>query len=154
MFDALKEESKNGDFVYLTNCDRKELEMNHTDEEIENMSKGFWKKIVKETTKFFAFAELVEENSETEKTRDIHFNSLEISSYLAENERTSLSKIIFQIRSQTMDIKTWQPWKYSDKTCVKCEKTEEIMSDDVLYISLCKIRSKLDSGLLHRIRPF
>ena len=36
-------------------------------------------------------------------------------SHAAENERTSLSKLIFQIRSQTMDIKTWQPWKYSEK---------------------------------------
>ena len=32
-----------------------------------------------------------------------------------------------------MDSKTWEPWKYSDKTCVKCEKTDKTMSN----ISIC-----------------
>ena len=133
VFDALKEESRKGDFVYLTNSDRQELEIKHTDDEIANMSKVFWKNIVKDKTKSLAFTELVEENCEKEKTRVIQFNSLEMSNYLAENERTSLSKLKFQIRSQTMDIKTWQPWKYSDKSCVKCEKTDKTMS----HFSIC-----------------
>ena len=97
------------------------------------MSKVFWINIVKEKTISLAFTELGEENCKKVKTRDIHFSGLEMSIYLAENERTLLSKLIFQIRSQTMDMKTWQPWKYRDKTCVKCEKTDETMS----LISIC-----------------
>ena len=43
VFDTLKEESKKGDFVYLTNRDRQELGIKHTDDEIANMSKCFGK---------------------------------------------------------------------------------------------------------------
>ena len=50
-----------------------------------------------------------------------------MSPYLFENLRTSLSKIIFKIRSQTLDIKDWQPWKYQNNLCVKCEKWPETM---------------------------
>ena len=69
-----------------------------------------------------AFSELIKENSEKEKTRDVEFERLEMSNYLKDNERTSLSKLIFQIGSQTLDIKSWQPSKYMNKTCVKCEE--------------------------------
>ena len=40
---------------------------------------------------------------------------------------TSLSKIIFSLRSKTYDIKTWQPWKYFDNLCVICELKAETM---------------------------
>ena len=50
-----------------------------------------------------------------------------MSPYLVSNKRTELSKIIFKIRSQTLDIKQWQPWKYQNYLCVKCEKYTETM---------------------------
>jgi hypothetical protein len=50
-----------------------------------------------------------------------------MSPYLVSNKRTELSKIIFKIRSQTLDIKQWQPWKYQNDFCVKCEKYTETM---------------------------
>ena len=73
VFDALKAESRKGDFVFLTNNDRTELEINISDEEIQNMSKWSFKKLVKERIKFAAFSFLVEENRKREKTRDIEF---------------------------------------------------------------------------------
>jgi hypothetical protein len=89
VFTALKEDSRKGDFVQLTNTDRKDLEIELNDMEIKSMSKWSWKKLLKEKTKVMAFVELEQENSEKEKTRDIEFDSLEMSSYLKENERTS-----------------------------------------------------------------
>ena len=43
VFDVLKDDSWKGDFVRLSNQDRKELNINYTDIEIENTSKSHWK---------------------------------------------------------------------------------------------------------------
>ena len=59
------------------------------------------KKKVKET----ALKSLVNGNSRKDKTRTVVFKELKITKYLTENERTSLSKLIFSIRSKTLDIK-------------------------------------------------
>ena len=37
VYDALKEDSRSGDFKALTDKDRKELEIDYTDEDIENI---------------------------------------------------------------------------------------------------------------------
>ena len=105
VFNALKDDSRKGDFVNLSNQDRKELNINYTDIEIENTSKSQWKKIIKSKTQIAALKYLSEENSQREKTKDIVFETLKMSPYLVSNKRTELSKIIFKIRSQTLDIK-------------------------------------------------
>ena len=61
------------------------------------------------------------------KTRIVMFSSLDMSEYLKENVRLALTKIVFSLRSKTIDIKEFQPWKYSDDKCVKCEKEIETM---------------------------
>ena len=71
--------------------------------------------------------QLVEENSKLEQTKDIFFNELKLRNYLDDNRNHSLSKIIFSVRSRTMDIKLWQPWKYFDNLCVLCETKSETM---------------------------
>ena len=48
-----------------------------------------------------------------------------MSKYLRANDGTDLSKIIFSIRSGTLDIKKWNMWKYFDNLCVMCGKKEE-----------------------------
>ena len=58
---------------------------------------------------------------------DIKFEELKISDYLLDNKDKSLSKIILSIRSQTLDIKEWQPLKYEDNLCIKCEIFAETM---------------------------
>ena len=57
---------------------------------------------------------LCEENSRKEKTKDIQFEKLEMSPYLLDNERKSLSTTIFSIRSETLQIKEFHRWKYED----------------------------------------
>ena len=47
---------------------------------------------------------------------------------MLDNRNTTLSKVIFSLRSKTLDIKTWQPWKYFDNLCVLCELKEETIS--------------------------
>ena len=64
---ALKEDYRKGDFVYLTNCDRKDLEIDLSDAEIGDMSKNMWKKYIKETVKSAALKCLVNEINTKEK---------------------------------------------------------------------------------------
>ena len=45
--------------------------------------------------------------------------------YLVHNKNTILSKIIFSVRSGTLDHKAWNEWKYSEKACVMCKIKEE-----------------------------
>ena len=96
-----------------------------TDIEIGNISKGNWKRLCKERTKNKAFLDLIKENSDKEKTKHIKIESLEMSEYLKENKKNSLSKIIFLLRSGTLDIKSWNSWKYDDNLCVMCDLKEE-----------------------------
>ena len=39
-----------------------------------------------------------------------------------------ISKIIFHVRSGTLNLKTWNQWAFSDNLCVGCEKEEETMT--------------------------
>ena len=48
VFDTLRDDSRNGDFIYLSNLDRKELKIQLTNVEIQDLSKLQWKKIVRE----------------------------------------------------------------------------------------------------------
>ena len=41
------------------------------------------------------------------------------------SKSTRLSKVIFSIRSQTFDIKTWNQWKYDYNACVAYHLKEE-----------------------------
>ena len=121
VYDTLKEESRHGDFVYLIHSDKKKLNIDIPEEEIQLVSKWSWKKYLTEKTKEAAFLYLLEENSSKEKTKHIIFETLKMNEYLLNNESRGLSRIIFSVRSQTLDIKEWQPWKYLDNLCVKCE---------------------------------
>ena len=55
------------DFVSLVNADKEDLEINLSDDEIQDLSKHTWKKYVKEKIKYFAHQYLVKENSAKEK---------------------------------------------------------------------------------------
>ena len=127
-----KEDSRKGDFIQLTNEDRVTLNIEYEDDEIKSMTKQTWKKLVKEKVKVAAFAELRKDNSTKEKTKEIQFEELKLSSYLADNERTSLSQIVFSIRSKTLDIKEYQPWRYENNLCIACGITSETMNHFVL----------------------
>ena len=83
--------------------------------------------MIKKKVKELALTRLVEENSRKDKTRSIQFTELKMTQYLFENERTSLSRIIFSVRSKTLDIKEWNPWSYSDNICIACQKDDETM---------------------------
>ena len=72
------------------------------------------------------------------KTRDIVFRSLKITNYLSQNSSTNLSKVIFSVRSKTLDIIVWNSWKYVDNICVGCNIQAETMCHFMTCISYTK----------------
>ena len=121
VYEALKQESRKGDFVYLVQKDLMEIDLKLLDEEIHTLSVGKWKGIVRRKIKQAAFQYLIGENLSKEKTKHIVFEKYQMRKYLFINRSTSLAKIIFSVRSGTLDIKEWTPWKYNDNICVICE---------------------------------
>ena len=61
VYDALKEDSRSGDFKALTDKDRKELDIKYSDEDIEAVGKVAWKKNIKEKVTVAALIYLVAE---------------------------------------------------------------------------------------------
>ena len=91
-------------------------------------SKTQWNILVKNAIKESAVKNLTSKNSLLKNTKDIVFKVLKTSEYILDNRNSSLTKIIFSLRSKTFDIKNWQPWKYHDNLGVACEIKEETMN--------------------------
>ena len=127
VYEEQRKTSKKGDFVDLVKSDLNEMEIKFEDKDIQEMSKQQWKKLINQKIKEKALNYLVAENDKKEKTRHIKFNKLEMSNYLNENKSTSLSKLIFSIRSGTLDIKCLNKWNYGDNLCVMCELKAETL---------------------------
>ena len=66
------------------------------------------------------------------KPSNIHYDDLKLQEYFIDgNCKKNISKLIFKARSQTLDIKTQQKWKYADKICIGCKIKEE-SGDEIL----------------------
>ena len=125
VYETLKLDSRKGDFVYLIKQDMEDLDLDLTEEEIQICTKIQWNKFIHERVKYFALFSLTEENKHKSKTKHIKFETLTMRKYLEKNQNTSLSKIIFSVRSGTMDIKIWNEWNYHDTLCVMCASEDE-----------------------------
>jgi hypothetical protein len=69
VFEALNNESRKGDFVNLTNQDRKDLDITLLNSEIEGLSYLMWKNIINKKIKIAALSYLSEENSKKRKNK-------------------------------------------------------------------------------------
>ena len=105
VYDVLKQESRKGDFNNLVQKDLNEINLKMSDEEIQTLSNGKWKAMVKQKVKQAAFQHLLSENLSKEKTKHIVFDHFEMRKYLFINRSPSLSKVLFAVRSGTVEIK-------------------------------------------------
>ena len=144
VYETLKLESIKGDFIDLIQRDMIDLKIDMTEEDILNIPKMQWKKLVSSNIKDLALEYLIEENSTKSKTRHIIFETLEMRDYLVQNRNTALSKVIFSVRSGTFDIKTWNEWKYENLTCFMCDSCEETFPHFMSCLSYGKSCIELD----------
>ena len=72
-----------------------------------------------------------------------------MSGYLLNNFSTPLSKVIFSVRSGTLNIKDWNIWKETDIIFVGCNLAAETMSQFMTCASYLKETEENDlKGLL------
>ena len=133
-YESQKEESRKGDFVNLVTKDKRELNIDLNDNDIKEKGKKEWKTFIDHKIKQAALEYLNDENSRMEKTKEIVFDELKMSDYLFENKESSITRIIFSMRSGTLDLKVWNPWKYSDLLCVGCGKVDE----NIAHFTCCE----------------
>jgi hypothetical protein len=97
-----------------------------TDDEIRNLSKDTFKRIVKSSIVETSFAELVNDCCSKKKTSNLTYNKLKLQDYLTKLLPWQ-SKLITRCRSKTLDIKSHQNFKYSDNLCRWCNIDEETL---------------------------
>ena len=120
------------DFVKTCQQYLDELDIKLSFEEIENMSKWTFKKLVKEKTKAAGLKYLMDQKGQQTKTSSVHYDDLKLQEYFIDgNCKKNISQLIFKARSKTLDIKTQQKWKYADKICFGC-KTKEESGNEIL----------------------
>ena len=121
---ATLKDPKRNDFVVTCKKYLKKLKIDLEFEEIENMSKSKFKKLLKEKTNKEAFLYLKEQKENQKKIQNIEYKSFKMQDYFKER-KSEVSKTIFAARGKNLDIKMQKPWKYQDKLCVGCKLREE-----------------------------
>ena len=95
-------------------------------QEIEQMSEWSFKKLVKSKTEAAGLKYLLSQKEKQTKVMDIEYCDLNIQEYfVGGNCKKKISQLIFKARSQTLDIKCQQKWKYADRTCFGCKIRDE-----------------------------
>ena len=90
------------------------------------MSQWNFKKLVKSKTEAAGLKYLLSQKEKQTKVMDIKYCDLNIQEYfVGGNCKKKISQLIFKARSQTLDIKSQQKWRYADSTCIGCKIREE-----------------------------
>ena len=111
------------------------------------MSKRAWCSLLKKKINKYALNHLKQECSLKYKAKALKYDTICIQPYF-KTLSTSDSRLMFQIRSSMIDIKTCRAYKYDDNLCRLC-KTER---EDVDHILNCpNIRRELVDKRYHVI---
>ena len=139
MFQVLKATEENptkNDFVLTCQKYLKNLEIPLTFDQISEMSKLSFKRLLKQKTKMAALKYLNKEKSKQSKIMDIQHSDLEMQEYLFDCDRNlKVPKLVFKARAKSLDIKVQKSWKYDDLLCSGCQVRDE-SGDEILF---CKI---------------
>ena len=137
VFEATINEPIKNDFVNTCKKYLEELNITLSFEEIRNLSRWKFKKIVKEKVEIAAFKYLLEwknnpgRDGKMSKVYNIKYDKFEMQQYLYDNSNTNISKFIAKARAKSLELKTHKSWKYNDKLCSGCSMREE-SGDEIL----------------------
>ena len=150
-------------------CDVKALMKKYSialnEEQIKQMTKETYKKTIKKAVYEVAHNDLNLECSAKSKTKEIVFNKFIIQHYI-QVMPPNLSKLIFQARSKTLDLKCHTPFLYSDTNCRWCGVGEEtiahIVNCGASTLPISDIQEEISAGsnlvalelIAHRIQNF
>ena len=72
--------------------------------------------MINKSTERVALKNFIIENKTQSKTKHMNYEQLEMIDHLLDNKNTKVSKIVYNIRAGTLDLKFWNPSKYN-KIC-------------------------------------
>ena len=132
-----------GDFVKYAQEDMKELDLKFAFEEISNISKLKWKKLVKEACKAACLKTLQEDKSKLSKGKEITYTNLEMQAYLKSGNEvtTDLKRKILQVRLRDVALKGNFPKAYSSIECQMKDCKENETQRHVYYLDCTKTTS-------------
>ena len=135
-FKAQPENPVKGDWCKLVNSDLKEINLRLSLEEIKELSLESFRTEVKKAVQKEAFKWLIDEKNKKSKVNDLKYEKLEIQNYLGSKQlNTTEKKLLFQLRTRMIDVKTNFRNMYSDTVCPVCEKNE----DEQKHVLECEI---------------
>jgi hypothetical protein len=150
---ATRENPIKGDFVKTCTEYLETLDIGLSFEEIRNMSKYQFTKLVKKKTTEAAFKYLMGKKNQPgkqTKIEQVEYETLEIQEYLVEgNKNTELSQLIFKTRGKTLEIKAHKKWKYKDNICVGCERREETEEEFLSCAGLSAVNENISYNLVY-----
>ena len=146
VLEATIADSKKNDFVYtcLKYLNVLKIEMNI--EEIENVSKYKFKKLLNEKIQKAAFLYLNEQKQIQKNIKDIYYEDFKMQDYFS-GRSVEVSRTIFRARGKCLQIKMQQKWRFKDTLCVGCKVREET-GEEILE---CEKFGKNELGLDYKM---
>ena len=137
----LREPSKN-DWCETVKDDLVEFEIGMDFEQIKKLSKLKWKKIVKKAMRSKAFEDLTDKQLNNTKGENLSYGQLEMRKYFSsKNIKPSQANLIFNIRTNMINVKTNYSHSYIDFSCPCCEV--EIDTQEHMFTTCQRISLKL-----------
>ena len=140
-FNAQNQNPLKGDWVLQVLQDLTDFEIKMTFEEIQSTSKYSFKCLVKKAMQTKAFEWLEIEKDKLSKVKNVNFSKLQIQDYLLPNSlEMKQQKLLFQLRTSMVELKSNFKRKHNDNLCPICHKD----GDDQPHLLQC---SELINGM-------
>ena len=129
------------DWAVTCKEDLAKLQITHSFDEIRNLSKYSFKKIVREKISQSALKALVQEQKSLSKVNHFDFTELKLQEYLLPNKLDlRLSKFVFLLRSRMLDVRCNFKNKYSDTLCPLCMADQDTQQ----HLMVCSVLEEPD----------
>ena len=115
-----------GDWVRLIDQDKSELKITLTDEQIQGVSKQSFKTFVKKQVTQNFLQNLEDQKTKHSKLKFMNTKELKTAEYIKSPVFSTREKrLLFKLRSRTLDVKCNFPGKYEDLWCISCGLSQE-----------------------------
>ena len=128
-----------------------ELNINTSEENIKNMSKNSWKRIVKQTVIKKALVNLHTDCTRLKKTSNVPpYQNLVKQDYM-DNLSPTKARTFFQLKAGTFDVKSNRTYQYEDTICRLCQNDDETVDHVVNQCNQVNRVSSIDTNNIHNL---
>ena len=148
IYEVQKIKKTKGDWYLITNMEREKYSIHFTDNEISQMSKLKFKKIVNEAVNKVAFEYLIQIAKSQSKCKDILDNLKSGNLYMQKYLKTELlikeeQQMLYSLRTNSYPVKANFRSQFSDMTCRTCSDTSTY--ENIQHLLQCdSLTDKLD----------